>query len=645
MKSIRVEIRRVNSTVEPFGNPNSGMAMTLRYKWPWYLVLLFMVMLYLSPVYSAPRELRFALAIAQGVKSFAEPGKYDAARSFEVPILTPLRIVEERKANGAIWYRVERPRATTTGWVDARAVEIWNSRHALKPRGTDDSVIPGYCSVEDVKAAVAGNSRPCMRFDSQLLKRQGDRAPFPVVGVTQQQTEFGSPLTYLEVLAPTLYSNIAPMKGAGKTVALARTLEVLILIDATASMDDDIRRATKAMNELVKRATESSVEARFLVIAYRDTMDSSPDCPSMETSGGDRLEFGDTKTAGAFLKRLKACEGGDEPEALWDALYLLKSVKVTPGASRLLFVLGDAPATTATRGGSWFGVTVPKGLSRGQVFQEIEHTIGHTTAFFGFVVKEGGGLKRTAEEMVQGLQFARQQVRLVGKNIPTEEIFQQLTDVKSGLEEGVSSAIDSAGKVVTSLDRCRKSLATSEQGAQVELFCGDVSLSAERDLASRVRDIVTNPAMDTIVVRRLWVPVRQELDNVALISKSEAIDVMTVFKQLSVKTENGTGCRKLGKNIWYEVMGRVLPYEKRTTAQGSVLNQPEVSRALHDYWRLHSGLGRSILSLSPVQISQLDRANCQELSKRLRGAVNGLVAEQLKHPDSAYLWIPFSELP
>ena len=590
-------------------------------------------------------SLRFAIALVQDMRTYSEPGVYDSDSHFEMPILSPHQIVDERTVAGELWYLVERREGRTTGWVPANLVAVWNSRHALKPNaiGAEGTSIPGYCEASAVDDAVMGESRPCMTFLPAILDRAADRAPFPVLGVEKKKTRDGVEMLYFHVLAPTLYSNIAPIVGSGEGVRettrelgeVAKTLELIILIDATGSMRDEIKDSAEALTGVVSQlAREEGVTAKFMVLAYRDTDGASSECPAMSgtVDSRNRLAFTSAGVAETFLLELQACEGGDAPEAIWDALYLLKDIEVTKGARRALILAGDAPALSTTRGMTFFGTTVPRGIDRTAVFRAVETTIGHSTSFLGLLAQER--VRETAEEIMGGFN-------LLDKTSITLE--RGTGAVKEHMLKNIQKSITDTKRDSSSILDCQRAIEYDETTAQVGLFCGDAS---DADLAARIRDLVDSD--ETVVVRHLWVPKDRNLDDVALVSRKEATECSAAMADLSdLARTDGTGCadESVGPDAWLAVIGRLVPGEEIHTSAGIVLSQPHIGAGLHKYWDLEVGAGDSIIKYQPATLAALGNADCKALGEKLREASSFMTATASMYTDMHFLWFPFDQLP
>ncbi|GAB4206941.1 MAG: hypothetical protein OHK0022_34600 [Roseiflexaceae bacterium] len=115
-------------------------------------------------------------------------------------------------------------------------------------------------------------------------------------------------------------------------------LDVMFLLDATGSMDDEISRIQQTIDSIAQRIDGFNPRPalRFGLVAYRDrgeeyvtrVYDFTPDLPAFRTT----------------LLSVQAFGGGDEPEALNEALHAaIQQVNWADDAVRLTFLVADAP--------------------------------------------------------------------------------------------------------------------------------------------------------------------------------------------------------------------------------------------------------------------------------------------------------------
>lgn len=613
--------------------------------------------------------LRFAIALVQDLKAYTEPRVFQQSATFTMPILHPMRIMqaacvdrdgnqvlptkvdvggipEDRCPNPAkfsLWYQLERA-AGKLGWAMADHVAVWNSRHALRPStdGSQDTV-PGYCDSKQAENASKGRSEPCMMFNRKVLAAQGERAPFPVLDVQ----EFGDGVEfdrrqYFKVLVPTLYSNIAPMatrapgpEAAAKTAMVA---EFFILVDATSSMEAEIEGTKNALKRIIQDLeTKLRLNARFVVIGYRDTDGASIDFPPMEgtTDSRGRLGFVSGREAVQFLEQLESGGGGDPREAIWDALYLLRDLPVTPGASRVLVLVGDAPSIPVTRGLTFGGVTVPKGIPSRTVLSTLGDTLGESASLIAMFVKSRM-MKQTVDQILEGSRFYNSYRDFI-ENVTA-------ATVEKRIATHLAAVTTKSADDVVAVDNCNQKLGQNDEGGSFGFFCG-----SSRDIPNRLRDLVQQQGregQDTIVIRELWIPASPALQNVALLTVSEGKQMGQTLNNLAQKIgEDGTGCKKLGQTIWVEAIRALVPVEETHGAEGGTVGIPIVGKRLHDYWRLAVSKGDSLINYSPEQIAKLEDDRCFAVRNRLHRSGQAIDRTLALQKKNQYIWLSFVNIP
>lgn len=135
-------------------------------------------------------------------------------------------------------------------------------------------------------------------------------------------------------------------RGAGERVELTLTnvnrpdelrLDLLFLLDTTGSMADELRRIQDTIDTIAQRidAFEPRPVLRFGLVAYRDVGDAYVT---------RRYDFTtDVTSFREKLNQLSADGGGDEPEALEEALHeTVSSLEWSDDAIRLAFLVADA---------------------------------------------------------------------------------------------------------------------------------------------------------------------------------------------------------------------------------------------------------------------------------------------------------------
>ena len=133
------------------------------------------------------------------------------------------------------------------------------------------------------------------------------------------------------------YNPIYVLRGVRALPATPR-LDVLFLLDATGSMDDEISRIQQTIASIAERidSIEPRPELRFGLVSYRDRGD------EYVTRAFDFT--GDLAAFREQLLQVRAAGGGDEPESLNEALHMaVQQVDWADDAVRLTFLVADAP--------------------------------------------------------------------------------------------------------------------------------------------------------------------------------------------------------------------------------------------------------------------------------------------------------------
>ena len=152
---------------------------------------------------------------------------------------------------------------------------------------------------------------------------------------------------YAAATAAALPGQINRLLAAFKDVP---DLDMALVIDATGSMDDDLRAMRGAAGSMLSTAFARAGKTRVGVVYYKDK---TPDCPWVT-----RIESGLTEDKGAIASALARAQigcGGDEPEHVYAAIYKAASgLSWRPDAVKLMVLIGDAAPhedyTDITRG-------------------------------------------------------------------------------------------------------------------------------------------------------------------------------------------------------------------------------------------------------------------------------------------------------
>lgn len=132
--------------------------------------------------------------------------------------------------------------------------------------------------------------------------------------------------------------NIELRFGAARRVIERAPLDVAFIIDTTGSMADEIERLRRTLEAIHYQVTQMTPrpDVRFAMVLYRDRGDEYVTRATPFT--------GDLQHFAAQLKSVAAAGGGDNPEDIHEALRVAaKDLDWRPGATKLAFLLGDAP--------------------------------------------------------------------------------------------------------------------------------------------------------------------------------------------------------------------------------------------------------------------------------------------------------------
>lgn len=127
-------------------------------------------------------------------------------------------------------------------------------------------------------------------------------------------------------------------------------IDVVFCIDATGSMLDDIDQLRKELVPNMVEKLSKCPDVRYGLILYRDYVD------NFRYRGLPLKYFGFTRDTSEFLKNLNSfkiigIEGGDIPEAVYEALYgAIEFYDWRPEAQRQVILIGDAEPHPKPRG-------------------------------------------------------------------------------------------------------------------------------------------------------------------------------------------------------------------------------------------------------------------------------------------------------
>ncbi|KAK3377028.1 hypothetical protein B0T24DRAFT_574141 [Lasiosphaeria ovina] len=201
----------------------------------------------------------------------------------------------------------------------------------------------------------------------------------------------------------------------------AEVYDLLLLVDATASMGEYLKALNKSLQDLIRISALTSCFSRIGVLAYRDYY-GGPHVKVTEWSGWYGREDGDSDITQdallAFASQLTCENGGDWPEAAKSGLaHCYDVMRSGPAASTVVVLFADAPPHTDMTGGEqhvseqqmlsggasytaalfldWASAahTLRHGEKRAQVFSIIESgSYLQNMASYGFLSAKTGGV-------------------------------------------------------------------------------------------------------------------------------------------------------------------------------------------------------------------------------------------------------------
>jgi hypothetical protein len=136
---------------------------------------------------------------------------------------------------------------------------------------------------------------------------------------------------------------LTTLSTQAQTTPTGDSLDVVLVIDSTGSMRDDILAVENRIREIVDQLSSNSSDWRLALITYRD----HPQAPYGEpTDYVSRLEFGFTANLSeisAGVSTIQVDGGGDQPEAVFAGLREAVQMPWRDGVRRSIILMGDAP--------------------------------------------------------------------------------------------------------------------------------------------------------------------------------------------------------------------------------------------------------------------------------------------------------------
>jgi hypothetical protein len=119
------------------------------------------------------------------------------------------------------------------------------------------------------------------------------------------------------------------------SVLVARDLELVVVIDSTASMQPMIHEAAAGVENVILYLRDISRSMRLAIVAYKDE-----DNPPVWTG---HPFTDDVQSIQDFLFNLHITGGADRPEAVFEGLQACRELRSKRGATTQIVLVGDAP--------------------------------------------------------------------------------------------------------------------------------------------------------------------------------------------------------------------------------------------------------------------------------------------------------------
>lgn len=137
------------------------------------------------------------------------------------------------------------------------------------------------------------------------------------------------------------YSNkylAAAFPPGDERLSRGKPLDIAFAFDTTGSMYRYLELVYAQIHQLTERILSSIPSARIGIVAYADHFDEKTHYLTKVLPLTDHRE-----RIGAFLQGVEATHGGDEPEAVEDALAEVNDLNWRMSTHRALVLIGDAP--------------------------------------------------------------------------------------------------------------------------------------------------------------------------------------------------------------------------------------------------------------------------------------------------------------
>jgi hypothetical protein len=223
-------------------------------------------------------------------------------------------------------------RSDVIGWVPASLVVRWDTRLGVRPRRDPSQLIPPVVVYADKEAWVeilkTGSTRRPPLARARLNAAGRPFSPWLVIETDRIEINgqihevnrivFVGEVTEKFEAPPT--DNGSSAETGRQLSSRVRKLDCVIVIDVTGSMQPYIESAKTAIRDFVRQLTAANnsvtPDVAFGIVAYRDHDDKSKTFVTkvydLDTNIDQIL---------ARVQDLKAADGGDDPEAMFDGIY------------------------------------------------------------------------------------------------------------------------------------------------------------------------------------------------------------------------------------------------------------------------------------------------------------------------------------
>lgn len=130
----------------------------------------------------------------------------------------------------------------------------------------------------------------------------------------------------------------ADVNGIFTAIPQNESVDIVLVIDATRSMADDIERIRVNMPSILKQASKDRV-LRIGLVTYRDIN---------EEYLTKKYDFSNYQNFEKIINSIQVNSGGDWPEEVYAGLHVAVNSFVWQSQNKIVFLMGDAPARDPT---------------------------------------------------------------------------------------------------------------------------------------------------------------------------------------------------------------------------------------------------------------------------------------------------------